>query len=392
MARKQRSSKPKRIAIAIELDKPYRHHYDCCRGILRYAGERGWRTVIDPHLVGMTGQGGVGEYDGIVGRIGLRAATAARARGIPVVNHWLNSSATDLPGVFADFREGGRIAGEHLLARGFRRFGYVGLTRDRVGPLELAGFGQAIKARGFEAPSKLTVPRNFETNSEVFARFRSQAHQWLAGLTLPVGILLSNEVVARHLVQICSELGLRVPLDVGIVTQFASNTVCQGLEPSLSTFDHDYERIGYRAAQLLDRLMTSRRRPPTKPLLIPPKCLTVRASSDAFVVADPLAAEALRFIADHARDAVTVKGLAGHLHTTRRTLARRFKEFLGRPVSDEINRLRLEYVKRRLEDPDTSLGAIAVECGFPSPSHFARFFRKMTGLRPKDYRRSIANK
>jgi LacI family transcriptional regulator len=160
----------------------------------------------------------------------------------------------------------------------------------------------------------------------------------------------------------------------------------------LSTFDHDYERIGYRAAQLLDRLMTSRRRPPTKPLLIPPKCLTVRASSDAFVVADPLAAEALRFIADHARDAVTVKGLAGHLHTTRRTLARRFKEFLGRPVSDEINRLRLEYVKRRLEDPDTSLGAIAVECGFPSPSHFARFFRKMTGLRPKDYRRSIANK
>jgi len=59
MARKQRQSKPKRIAIAIELDAPYAHHYGCCRGILQYAAERGgWLTVIDPHLVGITGQGG----------------------------------------------------------------------------------------------------------------------------------------------------------------------------------------------------------------------------------------------------------------------------------------------------------------------------------------------
>ena len=93
MARKRRSNKPRRIAIAIELDQPYRHHYDSCRGILQYAAERGWQTVIDPHLVGMTGQGGVSEYDGIVGRITRRAAEEAGARGIPVVNHWINSRA-----------------------------------------------------------------------------------------------------------------------------------------------------------------------------------------------------------------------------------------------------------------------------------------------------------
>ena len=52
----------------------------------------------------------------------------------------------------------------------------------------------------------------------------------------------------------------------------------------------------------------------------------------------------------------------------------------------------MEYIKRRLEDPDTRLGTLAGECKFHSPSHFARFFRKMTGLRPKDYRKSIANK
>jgi LacI family transcriptional regulator len=390
MPRKRRQNKPKRIAIAIELDQPYPHHYDCCRGIQRYADECGdWQTVIDPYLVGMTGQAGVDEYDGIVGRITRQAAEAARARGIPVVNHWLNSPAKDLPAVFADCREGGRLAGEHLLARGFRNFGYLGFARERAGFLELAGFEQVARSEGLDPPTKLKVAINFEGGAEAFGRFRGQVHQWLTGLTPPVGIFATGAAVARYVTQICGELGLRVPLDVGIVTQYNINI---GFEPTLSSVDHDLERVGYCAAKLLDRLMTSRRRPPKKPILIEPKGLTVRASSDAFVVADPLVARALSYIADHVREAVTVHDVAGHLQTTRRTVARRFKEFLGRAASDEINRLRIEYIKRRLEDRTTRLGILATECGFHSPSHFALFFRKMTGIRPKDYRNRIAKK
>jgi LacI family transcriptional regulator len=376
MALKRSQNKPKRIAIAIELDQPYPHHYDCCRGIQRYADERGdWQTVIDPYLVGMTGRAG--------------AAEAARARGIPVVNHCLNSPTKDLPSVFADYREGGRIAGEHLLGRGFRNFGYLGFARDRVARLELAGFEQVTRNEGLEPPAMLKVSVNFEAGAKAFGRFRGQVHQWLAGLTPPVGIFATGAAMACYVTQICRESGLRVPLDVGIVTQYNTNI---GFEPTFSSVDHDLEKIGYCAAKLLDRLMGSRRSQPKKPLLIKPSGLTVRASSDAFVVADPLVAKALRFIADHARDAVTVEDVARQLNTTRRTLARRFKEFLGRAASDEINRLRSEYIKRRLEDPDIRLGDLARECGFHSPSHFALFFRKMTGIRPKDYRKGIANK
>ncbi len=389
MARKRRQNKPKRIAIAIELDAPYPHHYDCCRGIQRYAAERGWQTVIDPYLVGMTGQAGAAEYDGIVGRITRQAAEAARARGIPVVNHWLNSPAKNLPSVFADYREGGRIAGEHLLGRGFRNFGYLGFARERAGSLEFAGFEQATRSQGLEPPAKLKVSANFEGGAKAFGRFRGQVRQWLTGLTPPVGIFAAGAAMACYVTQICRESGLRVPLDVGIVTQYNTNI---GFDPTFSSVDHDLDKIGYCAAMLLDRLMGSRRSQPKKPLLIKPSGLTVRASSDAFVVADPLVAKALRFIADHAREAVTVEDVARQLNTTRRTLARRFKEFLGRAASDEINRLRLEYIKRRLEYPDTRLGVLATECGFHSPSHFALFFRKMTGIRPKDYRNHIANK
>lgn len=387
MAGKRRQSRARHIAIAIELDEPYPHHYECCRGIRRYADQRGdWLTAIDPHLVGVTGEGGVAQYDGIVGRIGRHAAKEAEARGIPAVNHWLNTPARGLPSVFPDYREAGRIAGEHLLARGFRRFGYVGMARDRIAPLVLDGFERAIRAEGFDPPSRLGVPRDFEKRAEAFARFRKRMRQWVEGLTPPVGVLVAPEVAARYLAQICSELDLRVPLDVGIVSQYNAEMPVLGFEPTLSSVDHDFERIGYRAAQLLDELINTGGELPSSPILIGPKGLTVRASSDAFVVADPLVAKALSFISDHARAAVTVEDVAEHLGTTTRTLARRFRRHLGRPVSDEINRLRIEYIKRRLEDPDLRLGVLARECGFHSPSHFALFFRKMTGMRPKDYR------
>jgi len=84
----------------------------------------------------------------------------------------------------------------------------------------------------------------------------------VAGLTTPVGVLVSDALVARYLAQICRELSLRVPLDVGIVTQYNTDMVCMGFAPTLSSVDHDYEQVGRLAAQLLDRLMTPRRRPP----------------------------------------------------------------------------------------------------------------------------------
>jgi DNA-binding LacI/PurR family transcriptional regulator len=97
-------SSGKRIGVAIPIDDADPWHLDCCEGILRYATAAGWACVVDPYMVGMAGKSGIGDYDGVVGRITRQTAAAAAAMGIPVVNHWLNSPATDLPSVFIDHR------------------------------------------------------------------------------------------------------------------------------------------------------------------------------------------------------------------------------------------------------------------------------------------------
>jgi LacI family transcriptional regulator len=299
MARSGRRPRPKRIAIAIEMDEPYPHHLGCYRGIMRYAaGKSNWRTTLDPFLVGPAGEAGIRQYDGIVGRISRSGGEEARAAGIPVVNHWINSPARDLPSVLPDCREGGRLAAEHFLARGFRRFGYIGSKRDRCRRFHLEGFEPPLYERGFEV-SKYDPPLHGEAGAKPFIRFYQGLKQWLADLTGPVALFVPLELNGLYIVQICGELGLRIPHDVGMVVGRDNLTICTQATPTISGIEDDNEMIGFRAAELLDRIMQGSVQPPPAPIWISPKTLRVRESSDSFVSKDPLVSAAMRFITEH---------------------------------------------------------------------------------------------
>jgi AraC-like DNA-binding protein len=49
--------------------------------------------------------------------------------------------------------------------------------------------------------------------------------------------------------------------------------------------------------------------------------------------------------------------------------------------------LRMEEARRLLRETKTSVIDVALEVGYTDPSHFARLFRRETGLPPSEYRR-----
>lgn len=65
---------------------------------------------------------------------------------------------------------------------------------------------------------------------------------------------------------------------------------------------------------------------------------------------------------------------------------RAFKRTTGETPLAYIQRKRIEHAMRLLAVPDASITAIAVKVGFWSPSHFARLFRRRTGMTPSQYR------
>ena len=108
---------------------------------------------------------------------------------------------------------------------------------------------------------------------------------------------------------------------------------------------------------------------------------------DALICSDPLVNEAMRYIRDHARQCLLVEDVAKHVNASRSTLIRRFDRALGRSVSSEINRLRVEAVKRELSRSRQPIAAISEAYGFSSAGQLSRFFKREVGVSPSDWRR-----
>ena len=59
---------------------------------------------------------------------------------------------------------------------------------------------------------------------------------------------------------------------------------------------------------------------------------------------------------------------------------------IGTTPREYLLSLRVEAARRLLVTSDTSLAAIATDCGFTDQSHFTKRFQKVTGMTPHQYR------
>src|SRR6516162_6834220 len=67
-------------------------------------------------------------------------------------------------------------------------------------------------------------------------------------------------------------------------------------------------------------------------------------------------------------------------------LSRIFRRSVGEGIGDHIHRLRVRTACERLLDPCASLAEISFATGFADQSHFARSFRRITGMTPGTFR------
>jgi LacI family transcriptional regulator len=190
---------------------------------------------------------------------------------------------------------------------------------------------------------------------------------------------------AWRIQRICHDIGLAIPEEVSLIGVNNDDLIVHICQPPLSSVELNAVKIGYEAAALLDGLMHGRRTP-GQPMLVPPVGVVARGSSDIEAVGDPEVAGALRFIREHAADGIEVEDVLDRLTVSRRTLERRFRDYLGRSPHDEIVRVRLERAERLLAVTRATVASVAESSGFGSPKHFHRVFKQQTGLTPVVYR------
>ena len=109
-------------------------------------------------------------------------------------------------------------------------------------------------------------------------------------------------------------------------------------------------------------------------------------------VADELVAEAQSWIHENLTRPFEVAELARHLRVSRRTLDRRFRGATGQSIVRYRNRARIELGAEMLRATDLAVGEVAERCGVQDGRYFARVFREVLGLAPREYRRVVRAK
>lgn len=361
------------------------------RGIINYGRGRGpwylWITSGGQQTPLWLPPGWSG--DGIIARLGTQAAARhVAAAGVPVVN----ISAIEIPGiefprVATDLAAAGRMAAEHLLDRGFRRFAYYGLKRRPFVERHYQGFARAVANVCRQTPFYgVTFEVGAGARTTWSAR-QERLQEWLAGLAKPVAIVAWTTEQGRELIHACRRAGLLVPEQVAVLAADNDELLCEACVPSLSGIALTSERIGFEAAAVLDRLMHGKR-PSKRPVLIPPTGVVTRQSTDTLAIDDPDLASAVAFIRGHATDPISVGDVLRHVPVSRRWLERRFHEVLGRGPGEEIRRLRIERAQLLLAQTDLTIPQVATTAGFGSREYLAAAFKERTGLTPQQYRRA----
>ena len=375
-----------RVAVMISQDEAVAHHVDMYHGIQQYVMEKhNWELVLDPFADDQL-KADPRSYDGVIARATPLLLELVSKHEIPTVNVWQNSPvASKLPAVFVDARPAGRMAAEHLLARGFRRFGVLAYHNDARAKLMMEGFRGQFKEEGLNY-TVLRVSARMAQSRAGWKRGCDRMRKWIESWELPFGVLGTYDQPVQTLANICqTEYGIAVPHELALIGFGNEKSRCDQPTLKLTSIDANCRQQGRAAAALLDRLMSGESTPP-EPLWHTSADLIARQSTDVIAVDDTTLATALRYIAENCHRPIQVADVADALAVSLRSLQERFSNKLSRSISQQIEHMRIERLKRLMLHSDEPIKVLARQCGFTSMNTLHRAFQRSEGISPSQFR------
>jgi LacI family transcriptional regulator len=329
--------------------------------------------------------------DGILARVETpKMAAFIKQLGVPAVDLRGSVSGFGLPLIDTDDRKVASLAAEHLMDRGFRHYAFCGFVGANYSDKRSRWFQERLAQSGFSCHVYCPPTQVAEAQTIGYERqgllFQEDLSRWLVSLPKPIGVMACNDIRGQHILNLCRQLALVVPEEVAIIGVDNDEILCELSDPPLSSVAPDTLRIGYDAAVLLDRMMAGGK-PPAKPVLIPPRGIVTRRSTEVLALDDRQLAVGLRFIRDHAFGPITINEVAKVASMCRRVFERRFAAKMGRSPKAEVLRLRLEKVKQLLTDTDWNLSQIAEKTGFNYGEYLHTVFTQKIGTTPGEFRR-----
>lgn len=241
--------------------------HDSSYDVLAYSGSRqgngeGWERRSLSRLSGTL-------IDGV---IMVTPTVVNVAAEVPIVLIDPHTGRADLPTVESDSLGGARNATRYLAELGHRRIGFVGGRPDlKSSRFRDTGYREALGAAGIPFDADL-VRVGFYSGDAA----RDAARSLLVQKHPPTAVFAANDLSAIALIEVATELGIRVPEDLSVVG-FDDVPEASRLTPALTTVRQPMHQIGHTAAEMLTTLMSGQSLAKTHVLL--PTRLIARATT-----------------------------------------------------------------------------------------------------------------
>lgn len=370
-----------RIAVVMDLGGPYSLDYNVLHGILEYVGEQdGWQYEVGKFL---PPEKRGGQIDGIVGKVtGPLLENLGWGIGIPAVG--LNF-ACDLSKVLPDEYLIGRMAAEHLISRGLQRLAWFGWARHLGSKLYFEGMREVAREYGYPCEG-YWISAKIDDSRSHWLEFINRVTKLQKHWDPPLGIAFENDQLCRTVASVCTKLGWKIPEQLALLGAGNHDVICGAMDPELSSIDINYRKVGYEAAKLLHGLMEGTVEAPTT-VLVPPQEVVMRKSTGSFTTGDPDITKALQYMNDHLTEPLPVETIAKAVKIGRQSLERRFKQHLGRSITDALIQMRVEKLMRLLANSTESIKCLYPQVGFGTAVNMHNMFKRHTGMTPHAYRK-----
>ena len=290
---------------------------------------------------------------------------------------------TNLPTVIADNNSAGQLAATHFLNRGFKNFAWISIERGSIEQQRQMGYANKIANAGYVC-AKLTWQSNPNDLNDWKLRKQWLSYQ-LKQLKKPLAVFVLDDLFAAELIDSSLEAGLSVPEDIAVIGVGNSDLICNYSTIPISSVDINLGEMAYRAAKLLDTLMSGGL-PPKQPLIVPVLGLTLRKSSEMFAVSDAKVFRALKFIEANYTCDISINDVAHAAGLSLRSLHYAFRRELKLTPARHLLDMRLDCAKRQLIQTNGKLEMIAQQSGFKTIRNLQRCFVRALKTTPKKWR------
>ena len=169
-------------------------------------------------------------------------------------------------------QQGGLLVVRHLVAAGYKNIAMFSLQGESSSILSEREMGYR---RGM-VEAGLGAAINIVQSPQIMRDVQFAARRLLQGPKRPDAIFCWTDFIALEVISVATELGLRVPQDVGIVG-YDNTMYCDFAQNSLTSIDQSGELLGLQASRLVIERINGRT--DVEHFVVPPRLVARRSSS-----------------------------------------------------------------------------------------------------------------